>query len=133
MDTETFDEARIVARLEKLDRVRRAAFALACADRLDGLLGQLAERDLVRAARDLLRRAIADGSVNDTQLREILGQLEASPNLDEDAIASTVYACRAWLTSSSQNAAWAARKSVRGLRAHGPARDRESIVGPTHI
>jgi hypothetical protein len=107
-----FDEPAMINRLGRFSRRDKAAFALACARRLDPLLSEIsaAERDVVRECRSLLERVVA-GELGDDHLPAALATLEAQESLDVDAVASTVYAIGAWLKDSPTEAMWAARRA----------------------
>src|ERR1043166_6188257 len=108
-----YDEAAILARLTRLSPRDRAAFALACAKRLDPLLLTVAPSDVVvaRQSRELLESTLSIPGSAEPELQAALHRLESLETIDVDAIAAVAYALRAWLTGSPEEAAWAARRA----------------------
>lgn len=120
-----YDEPALIARLERLDRWAKTAFAAACAQRLFPLFERYAQSvgDLAQAKRmaEILSAAwdVASGLVIDVRL---MGSEAGSmpPSDDEEwvlemgygqnAAFSVAYAIRTWLTDDPQEAAWAARQ-----------------------
>lgn len=119
----TYDEAANVRRLSRLDRVRKAAFAAACAQRLLPLYGRFAaathaDPAIIHEALARVWDALQGASVD---LRAVQAAAEDQvPQEDDDwilemgygqnAAACCAYAVRTWLTDDAQEAAWAARQ-----------------------
>ncbi|NYG22844.1 hypothetical protein BJY17_003591 [Agromyces hippuratus] len=120
-----YEEAEIAARLTRLGRVERTAFAAACAERLWPLFTRCAEvaehadATVVRGVLDDLWRAVNGADVSG--IAQLQGVAEAMVPSDDDewvfemgylqnAAASVAYAIRVWLTGSPQEAVWAARQ-----------------------
>jgi hypothetical protein len=108
-----FDEPNLMRQLARMSCRDRTAFALACAKRLDPLLGEISPEDraIVRSCRELLERAISGQSMAQGQVSLASAQLESLETLDFDAVASVAFAMRAWLSDSPQDAMWAARRA----------------------
>jgi hypothetical protein len=109
---ELFDETMLISRLDALAPRERAAFALACARRLEpSLRSDTQTEDLVRACLALLEASVLDDDLPRVGSSEALARLENSPDLDTDPVASTCFALRTLLHGASQDAAWAARRA----------------------
>jgi len=119
-----YNEGEMIARLTRLNRVGRAAFAAACAERLAPLFlryaatTEAADGAALRAIIDEVWRAV---SGEDCDLRPLQAAAEDLVPDDEgewstqtayaqNAAACSAYAVRAWLTDDPQEAAWAARQ-----------------------
>lgn len=119
----TFDEAKLISRLERGEAACRTAFAAACATRL--LNACPAVNEEVCAALEQAWQSL-NHSVNSARLEEMSQELVAlfatggSLSSDvgtiwEDAVSSVAYALRSAVSGKSQEAAWAARRAYEAL------------------
>ena len=107
-----YDEPTLIARLEALSLRARVAFAAACAERLRGYFGYPDSPPTPRvleAALEALAKAIRK-ELPDMALQAAAEACEASLDVDDDAVAAVMYACRAQGGGGAQAAAWAARR-----------------------
>ncbi len=121
----SYDESEIGARLVRLERFNRTAFAAACAERLWPLFERYVrvtgEGDSVvmRAVLDRVWLAVQGRDAGD--LSQAQAEVEAMVPIDEgewvfemgygqNAAASVAYAVRTWLRHNPQEAVWAARQ-----------------------
>lgn len=120
----TYDEPEIVARLARLSRAQKAAFAAACAERLVPLFLRYAasaesvDGDAIRSVVDGVWHAVG-GSGADLEPLQSLAE-DLVPEEDEEwsteagfaqnAAASAAYSVRSWLSDDPQEAGWAARQ-----------------------
>lgn len=122
-----YDEPAVVARLSKLGRREKSAFAASCAQRLVPVFERYARSvgnaDLGSRLATIVASAwdLASGEVPDKSPERLQAEAEALVPSDEDgwtlemgygqnAAAAAAYAIRAWLTDDPQEAAWAARQ-----------------------
>lgn len=120
----TYDEPEIVARLARLSRTQKAAFAAACAERLVPLFLRYAaskesvDGDVIRSVVDGVWRAIGGASADLEPLQALAEDLvpeedeewSAEAGYAQNAAASAAYSVRAWLTDDPEEAGWAARQ-----------------------
>ncbi|RIQ11446.1 DUF416 family protein [Jiangella rhizosphaerae] len=121
----TYDEADIKARLSRLDRAGRTAFAAACAERMWPLFTRCVEATgmgdvtALRTVLDDLWRAAGGEDVGDLSLAQATaeqmipiddGAWTLEVGYGQYATAAVAYAVRAWLTDDPQEATWAARQ-----------------------
>lgn len=121
----TYDETDIKARLARLDRAGKTAFAAACAERTWPLFPRCAEATgegdvaVLRAVLDDAWRAAAGEDVGDlsaaqTTAEEMVpvddGEWIFEMGYGQNAAAAVAYAVRTGLIDDPQQAAWAARQ-----------------------
>ncbi len=122
-----FDEKKLILNLEMLSPRKRLAFSVAAASRIINNYGFYSKKvNLVDSTAintmESLWAAVLDNSIEHKKWESILSILlnlipEENTNwtiwhaLIDDAISSLAYAIRCMLTSSSQEAAWAARRA----------------------
>ena len=120
----SYDEQAVRARLARLRRAERAAFAAACAERLwplfvryANITGQADPRSL-RTALDDTWRAVQGNEVDLAEAQQVAegmvpsdeGEWVHEMGYGLHAAACVAYAVRTWLTDDPQEAAWAARQ-----------------------
>ena len=107
-----YDESTLIARLAALSLRARVAFAAACAERLRAYFGYPDSPPTPRVldgALEALESAI-HRELPDPALRAAVDACNASLDVDDDAVAAAMYACRAQASEGVQAAAWAARR-----------------------
>jgi uncharacterized protein YjaG (DUF416 family) len=128
----TYDETRLIKKLDTLPKHLRVVFAALCAERILPAYSAFAERAgtgdssylrsiLNRLWRDLEGEGLSNDQIQDLDSclglipDENEGQWSSLRAYAEDAVAAVVYALRARQSGKSQEAAWAARRSYEAL------------------
>lgn len=121
----SYDESAIRARLARLDRASRTAYASACAERLWPLFeryaGATGEGDpaVLRGVLDevwLVAQGVNAGDLSQAQeVAEAMvpvdeGEWVLEMGYGQNAAAAVAYAVRTWLTEDPQEGVWAARQ-----------------------
>jgi hypothetical protein len=102
-----FNAASLSEQLQGLPHRARAAFALACATRLASWIPS--SESLAQSARQLADDFVQGNTFNIDEARQVLEQLDESPDLDTDPVSSSYYALTCCITGEAQQAFWAAQ------------------------
>lgn len=114
-DMHRFDPDKLFQALATLPAQARAAFALACAERLAHGADQDLSREtaeMTRATRDLATQYVRVAAMEPEALATLATRLDASADLDNDSAAACAHLLAFLRCGDAQTVVWAAQRAV---------------------